>query len=291
MSEEKHMAAKMLLLDVDGTILDQAGAFFEGAESLVSTFGSVLKIGLCSARPLVSLVTLAQRLTHIEYLSALQGSIVAKNEREKYGQDCEMWEVIAESWLSKQDINLIQQCGDKFGFDAWFYDRKSWYVSRDSEKVNEEKQLVGIEPLRYFDLASISALKAALVGWRSEFLGNVPKLLQELRGHHLVAAQSRCDQIEIVSSQCSKQKGAELIARSANINKNLVIAVGDSSNDKGMLDFAKHAFVFENSPFELLKSEAVILPRPQEGGLRELALRIDQLVRTDGKRKLRDVTN
>ncbi|MEM7358489.1 MAG: HAD hydrolase family protein [Pseudomonadota bacterium] len=255
----------LVLVDIDGTIIDSDGGLFPGAVGLFSPIPKII-FGLCSARPLISVMSIAQKLSNVTYLSALQGALIAKQQ---YDSVTPANETIHCSYLTIAELKEILSIASLLELDAWIYTEKHWYVKSITAAVKHESQLSGLNPIETAFFDGLKPVKVLLVSSQQNCFTRTEEALHKLSAFSINSVRSKSNYIELTSQHSSDFKGADIISKESGIDHRFIVAVGDEMNDKNMIDFAAYGYAFRKSP-KALSEGNFILPNPEDGGLRLL---------------------
>jgi len=121
-----------------------------------------------------------------------------------------------------------------------------------------------------FNIGSASQLLAVV---NHDNSASVLKALRsKLTGYSVIRSTSPLDGkstwIEVFASGVSKSQCAAWLADRLNIDKELILAVGNDYNDLDLLEWAKTAFLVDNAP-DMLKNRFVTVASHDHGGVSE----------------------
>lgn len=267
---------RLLLLDVDGTIVDHGGDLVPGCDRLVDwCVRSEVQVGLCSARPVGSLKALAGKLPGVKYIAALQGA-VALHDASASGELPD-WVTLREQTI--QQSTVLELTARLSEYSVWWYTSDCWLIDSVSPEAKREASIVGstwdglisdrldepVAKILVLDTCTPSHLSGRIDSWK------LP----------VSCSESNPGYVEVVSSLVASDKGSLVLREAAERESGCigvrVIAVGDGINDLGLLRSAWMGFTFADAPSDVRHAANGVLSAERTTAMRELL----DLVRDD----------
>lgn len=259
------MATKGVLIvcDVDGTLVDEVGVPYSGAEAIGSLVAEGNHLAYASARPLWAIESLEKELGTGTAVAALQGAHITV--RAGIGSS-------SVTPIASAIVEELWQLGTSVG-DVWTYSEDEWRVSADNAAAGLEAAIVGRSPdavssaptahpvLKVLIVCSQSAAQAASLG-------------AAVRSLPVVARWSKPTYLEVIAREAPEDKGLRHVAAELDLPLDRVVALGDGENDREMLLGAGLAISFTTAHERAKDAAHVIVAAPGGGGLAEAATAI-----------------
>ncbi|MDE7378055.1 MAG: Cof-type HAD-IIB family hydrolase [Paraprevotella sp.] len=259
------MKYKLLVLDVDGTLLNEAK---EITKHTLATLRKVQQMGirilLASGRPTYGLLPLARQLelgTYNGFISSYNGGqiISASNG-----------EVVFERRINPEMLSYIEKKARKNGFSLFTYDGDCIVTTDAADPhVQEEARLNGMS-LKQVDDFSIavdfapcncvlsSDDEAALSGLEEHWKRRLAGVLDVFRSESYF--------LEVVGCQVDKANSLAALMKLLNITSEEVVAIGDGVCDVSMLQMAGLGIAMGNAPDSVKRcTETVTLTNEEDG--------------------------
>lgn len=260
---------RLLCLDVDGTLVDEAGHFYRGGIELGQLRGCGFVIGIASARPSWALERIADGLGGCDFIVSLQGahSHLGTSACAK-GCLCDTLYPIPPSLVGLVWANMHSRTA------VWTYTATSWYANCVDDSVNAEARIVGRRPDLILPNAVLDdVLKLIIV---SESSSSAQKYLASANVPGVRCSMSNASYIEIVADQALPAKGLPWAANSFQVEQGDCVAVGDGLNDAEMLAWSGLGVTFTSSPSTVKSAANAIFRHPRYGGLIDLKVRLER---------------
>ena len=242
---------KLLLIDVDGTLVDRNGAIStENREALAKATASGVKVSLSTGRVIKACLPIIDQLSldgaHIFFDGALVSS--PTEGKEVYAQPLKA-EVVkrAVSFARSRDIYL-----ELYSKDHFFAEREHW-------AGDIHRRFFGVEPT-FVDFSGIwereRLLKAELLVHNPEEEAKA-RLFQDEFASSLRFSIARTPAypdvkfINIIDPEVSKGEALKALASHLGVQVSEVIAIGDGTNDISLLSAAGLAVAMGNAPDEV----------------------------------------
>lgn len=203
---------KLIALDMDGTLLnDDMVVSKENEEAIKQAINEGVHVVLATGRPMVMVESFSKQLELPSYIVTVNGG--------------EIWtvdmELLEQHYLQAEDIgmmwNLTREIG---GFYVWMVSSKEVYINELPEDYLEQNWLK--------------------FGCQAENLDHLNQLKAELLNHldRLELTNSFPNNIEVNPIGINKLVALEKVCEKLGITMDNVMAVGDSLNDKKMIEGA-----------------------------------------------------
>ena len=253
-------------LDVDGTIIAKEGNFYSGAEWMCSQLNKMnWQVVLCSARPIKSLIFLADKLVGIEWVCGLGGAIISHKVAQHSVNSFPNWEICYHrDYIDESSLTSIFNwaiCNNIM--ELWSYDLTKWYVTSQTNYVDRESFIIKMTPnlSSFNDIPKDKLLKLVFPNVPNELMQSLQDCAEKCG---LSANYSTNKQVEIISS-LTADKGVKKLRRLLfGEQETKVIALGDGANDFGMLAYSDIPLTFEDGHSRLQEIAQVILDKNRE---------------------------
>ena len=231
------MRFKLLVLDVDGTILNSKR---ELSKRTVATLVKIQQLGvrvaLASGRPTHALMPIAEALKLNEY----KGYIISHNGA--LCTEAESGNVLFERRIDPQMVPHIEKIAQRTGLVLSYYNAGE-VISTDitNPHVQDEAAMNGMT-LRQDDMISINMdqwpCELMLVSDDEELLKGVDDYLQRHLSGVMDTIHSNPYYLEIVGYQVGKSYAMSVLVQKMGISMSEVLAIGDGTADVGMIQQA-----------------------------------------------------
>lgn len=249
---------RLLAIDLDGTLLNTRREITSVTFKAVSTVAyHGVHVVLVSARMPRSVAFYRDRLRLTDPLIACSGSLILCGRELTHLGDISA--VAAREVLrmasAYRDVHVSIYTGDE------------WYVSAFDSVAEEESSALGIMPRVVADLGSLAEppTKITAIGVLDVLMHLADQIRQHVREVYCVF--SRPTDLEILKVGVSKGNALQEVCLRLGVSREEVAAIGDQMNDEDMLRFAGVAVAMGNSPDELKKLAALVVPSNDEEGV------------------------
>ena len=216
-----------IILDLDGTLLDDEKRVSERTIELLKSIKDEIKIIPASARQFCRIKPYLEEIGLLDnnnYTICFNGSLIVNNE-----EDVLFSQHIDEDVIVGID-NFILNSGIEWTY--YLYDSR---ITR-SKITNIEEFACSNKVYKIVGLASpdvISGLRSSL-----------PSYLQE----KMEVTSSELDRIEFVKKGMTKVDAIDMLMKRLEIDRELIVAIGDGDNDNDMLKYAGIGIAMQNAP-------------------------------------------
>ena len=225
------MNIKLLLADVDGTLVTQEKELTDRAVAAVKRLGEAgILFAVTSGRPPQGMAMLVEPLDLTTPIAAFNGGVIADRELK----------VIEQRVIAEELVGPIVDELARHDLSVWLYRGADWYVQdRKGPHVDREASTVRFEPKVVESYDGLRSDVAKLVGVSDDphAIAAAISAAQERFGDHLSVASSQPYYLDVTHPEANK--GAVLLDLSARyaIPPEAIATIGDMPND--MLMFAK----------------------------------------------------
>jgi len=248
----------LIVVDVDGTLVDNAGVTYPGLDRLLELSASPgYGMALASARPPWNLQRMARELgPSVTDISAFQGAMVQTRSPDGWREVCSIT-------IAPDVVRRLNDVVDPT-LARWWYTAGSWTISREDDAAREEARIVGVPWSAVGSQPPVQpVLKLLAVGQPDRVAIAAPHM------PGVRSAVSKPAYLEVVSSDVAPDKGIHLV-RAMRPEVARLVAVGDGLNDIGMLRAADQSFTFADASPEVLSAATSVLPADRTRAYREL---------------------
>lgn len=260
------MKYKLLVLDVDGTLLNDAK---EISKRTLATLRKVQQMGvrimLASGRPTYGLLPLAKQLE----LGTYEGFILSYNG----GQiiSAKTGEVIFEKRISPEMLPYLEKKANKNGFAILTYDENRVVANdTDNEHVRQEAEINGMVTDRQeeFSIAvDFAPCKVMLVSDNEEALVGLEEHWRRRLAGVLDVFRSEPYFLEVVGCSVDKANSLAALMTRLDIQTDEVMALGDGVCDVTMLQMAGLGVAMGNAPDSVKRCADFITLSNNEDGV------------------------
>lgn len=227
------MTIRLALFDVDGT-LKHGSAWLPGALDLVRAVADAgVPVAVCSGRTAEALHLLADELGFVDLLAGNGGATV--QVREGRG-----WRTIAQHHLDPDAVPGIVADLAAAGVEVWAYTPTRWLAAADTPNVAWEREATGTSP-DIVDYATLTDIVKFVAVPASDADRAACLALADRYG--VGVARSHPQLMDIAPLPALARKGADALVDHLGLAWDDVMAIGDSTNDVGMLSAVGLALV------------------------------------------------
>ncbi|MBI2847743.1 MAG: HAD family phosphatase [Chloroflexi bacterium] len=268
---------KLLVLDIDGTLLNKSGAIsHEDKKALAKVRASGIEVALSSGRASQACLSIIARLSLEGYHIFFDGALVSnpRTGHEVYAQPID-------DDLVTQIIDFAQQSK----IDLELFSSTSFFIERETWSTAIRRNFFGIEPT-VIDFSSLKhrerIIKGTLVILSPEERAKADSLLRRFQDSlHFswtkAPAYPEADFINILTPEVSKGRALESLVSFLGIPMDSVVAIGDGINDISLLSKAGRAVAMSTAPDEVKAVAHYVTGDVDHGGvataINELLLR------------------
>ncbi|RLL48280.1 HAD family phosphatase [Oceanobacillus piezotolerans] len=229
------MTYKMIVLDLDDTLLREDGSISERTKkALMDAQKMGVKVVLASGRPTFGMQPIAKELSLAEYgsyiLSFNGGQII----------NCQTNDLMFSSTLSIEDVQTLYDVSRREDVYIHTYIGDEIITDQSNPYTDIESTLTGL-PIKlvedYKEAVSVPVVKVLMVEEPERIRALEAKLLPELSDKYTILT-SKPYFLEFTEKGITKGESLNQLIQSLGIEREEVIAIGDSYNDLTMIEFA-----------------------------------------------------
>lgn len=198
----------------------------------------------------------------LDYVKKTNTEFSIMTDKHFYVQDIEAFTERLTQMVRKLEIetHTTTQTDDAYSSDAQFIHELNYIRSMDDFDINNETSTL---KFMIFGTASDNKLNDF-----KDFFANYSDL---------DITSSGPDNLEVTHSQAQKGFAVETYAQSRGISMEDVLTIGDSLNDRSMLQMAGHSYAMDNASPEVKAMAKYIAPSHREDGVAQV---IEELINT-----------
>jgi len=254
------MAIRLLVSDVDGTLVDPQKQLTDGVIAAVGRLRAAgVGFTIISARPRSGLMPIADALSLDEPIGAFNGGIVFRRSGEVMAHHRIAGDVSRGIWAMIGDAPV----------DRWVFADDRWYASTDQGvHVEHERRASAQEPVvtQDFDALLDRADKITFVSDDEPLLRSLTARVAPEYGARATVVQSQTYYLDITALEANKGAGITQLAEAFSVTLAETAAIGDQANDLAMLEKAGLAIVMGNAPDAVkAKADKVSLGNDRDG--------------------------
>ena len=250
---------KLVAIDLDGTMLNSYGMITENTKKTIKKIEKQgVEVVIASGRPIDSIKTIAREIESKNYFIAGNGAIVYDIKKDK---------IIYEKTLSKEKVLEIIKICEENTISYNVYTEKEilatslkynvlYYHKENLKKEENKKTKINIVKNMYEYIKNkedARYLKITICDESKTVFNSIIRKLKELKEieklevSHMARKTIRQGTeefsisyyyTEISEENVDKWNAIEFLIEKLNINKNEIMAIGDNSNDKNMIENA-----------------------------------------------------
>lgn len=266
------MGYKMIVLDLDDTLLKNDRTISERTKSaLLASQNAGVKIVLASGRPTFAVKPIAKALEiekHGGFIVSFNGARItdANGENELFSAN-----------ITKSDLAELFQMSKAEGAFIHTYIGDNIIASEANEYTDVEKQITGMKiivPKDFLSYVQTDVVKA-IVLQSPEKIKSIEEKWKSVIKNRLYMTTSKPFFLEFMNNQADKGKSILRLASTIGIEREEIIAFGDSSNDITMLKATGFGVAMENATDSVKKIASHITASNENDGV---ALALEKFV-------------
>jgi len=236
------MTIRLLVCDVDGTLVDQHKQLTPATIAAVARVRDAgIGFTIISARPRSGMLPIADALAIDAAMAAFNGGIVFRRDGTVDSH------VTIDAGVARGMFDLV---GDA-SVDRWVFADDRWYASTDQGvHVAHERVASDQAPIVTTDFAALldRADKITLVSDDPAMLSALADRAKAAFGDRATVAQSQTYYLDVTALAANKGDGLAALAVAYDVPLALVAAIGDQANDLPMLAKAGFSVAMGNGP-------------------------------------------
>lgn len=224
---------RLIAIDLDDTLLREDGDVSEeNIRAIEKARQADVKIVLCSGRPSRGMHRTIEKIginEEGEYYISFNGALI---------RNCYDHEKLYEATLEKVECDEIIDYARQAELALQLYVDDVMYVEKVTERTEEYEILTGVEAIKVTDLKEYThqGVLKVLINDEPELLKSLYNKIEPIMNNRLHVFFSRDHLLEFISLKTNKGLAVLELAKRLKISKDEIIAVGDSYNDKYMIE-------------------------------------------------------
>ncbi len=262
------MKYKLIVSDLDGTLLCSDGRISEETERLVRMFiqeGGYFTIATGRMEDAVK--------PFVEYLNIQVPAIFYNGSKiVDIKKDTTIYETFLDYELARTALLLLKN----YEWDVLLYQNQKMYVEEITPGIKKhlKKECVACEAVGdLYDFLKEAPTKILIIGNSDKFDVFVDEL-RRTAASDVNTTLSESTYLEILPQRASKGEALKILAGELDVAMNEVIAIGDHLNDLSMIKAAGLGIAMKNAHPELRKNAAYITASNDEGGVNEVICKV-----------------
>lgn len=258
---------KLLAVDLDDTLLNTGLQVPERSrQAILAAREAGVRVTLATGRMFRSALPFARELGMEEYLITYQGALV---------RHAVTGEVLFHRPVPLELALEVIELVDRYGYHINVYLDDNLYVARHTRESEQYGTFARIPVEAVGDLAAFLKERAGqptkiLVIAREQLLDRLAREARPRFGEHLHITKSKPNYLEFSHPLANKGDALAAIARHYGLEREQVIAVGDSYNDIEMIDYAGLGVVVGNARREIKERAGYVCRSNDECGVAEV---------------------
>lgn len=240
---------RLLVVDLDGTLLDKAGAISaEDRKALANAQDLGVKISLSTGRAAQACLRIMEQLSLDGYHIFFDGGLVS---------NLALGEEVYVQPISPAVVRQMVDFAHRHEIDLELYSAAHYFAERETWSTEAHREFFDIEPaIVDFDSVRERIIKGGLAVTNSEERAKARRFQHQFDGSLYFSwartpAYPGIDFINILAPAVSKGKALEALGVHLGVPMSEVIAVGDGTNDISLLAAAGMAVAMGNAPEEV----------------------------------------
>lgn len=260
-------AVRLLLADVDGTLVTPAKALTEAAIAAVRELGEAgVLFALTSGRPPRGMSMLIEPLDVRTPIAAFNGGLLVDRDMT----------VIEQRTIPPELVPVAIELLRSHGLDVWLYQGADWFVQDvDGPHVDREAATVQFAPTPRADYDGLSEGIAKIVGVGDDHdaVARAASDAQERFGDHVSAARSQPYYVDVTHPQANKGSVVGFLAAHYDIPSEQIATIGDMPNDVLMFARSGLSIAMGNSDREVQRAARCVTGSNDDDGFAEAVRR------------------
>jgi Cof subfamily protein (haloacid dehalogenase superfamily) len=225
MTSERSTDLRLLLADVDGTLVTQDKVLTERAiEAVHKLHDAEILFAVTSGRPPRGMEMLIEPLALRTPIAAFNGGLIVEPDMS----------VIQQKTIPDELVDPIIEQMDGAGVDVWVYRGRDWYIrKRDAPHVDREAFTVQFEPTVVGTFDGVKDNVAKLVGVSDDYdlVERVATAVHDQFGDHVSSARSQPYYVDVTHPQANKGGVITYLSERYGIPQEQIATIGDMPND------------------------------------------------------------
>ncbi|MGH3633549.1 HAD family hydrolase [Mycobacterium sp.] len=251
---------RMLLADVDGTLVDQQKQLTDAAVDAVRKLHDAeVLFAVTSGRPPKGMAMLIDPLDLQTPLAGFNGGIFVQRDMT----------VIEQKTLPADLVAPIAEVISSFDLDVWIYQGADWYVpDPDGPHVDRESRTVQFKPKVMKDVTDHTESVAKIVGVSDDHdaIKAATKAVQDRFGNHVAASPSQPYYLDVTHPEANKGSVAKYLAARYELRPDQIATIGDMPNDIMMFEHSRLTIAMGNADEKVKTAAAEVTDGNDDDG-------------------------
>jgi Cof subfamily protein (haloacid dehalogenase superfamily) len=260
-SERTTQPIKMVIADVDGTLVTQEKVLTKRAAEAVSRLHEAgVLFSITSGRPPRGMAMLIDPLKLTLPLAAFNGGVLIKPD---------LSTVVDQKFLPAGVPEQVIEAIENHGLDIWVYTDTEWFVrDANAPHVAREQWTVKFPPTVVKTFAGLLGRVAKIVGVSDDLerVARCEKDVQQAGGTHVSAARSQPYYLDVTHPQANKGEVVLSMSRLLNIPTAQIATIGDMPNDVLMFEKSGVSIAMGNASPEVQAAATYVTATNEDEG-------------------------
>ncbi|MDR1031398.1 MAG: Cof-type HAD-IIB family hydrolase [Treponema sp.] len=252
---------RMIALDLDDTLLrSDLSISYRTRNAIKRAQAAGIVVVLASGR----IPSAMERITRVLGMSRQPGYLIGNHGT--IIQESHTGTIIYEIRLVPEIALIAFDLADAEGFPVQLYENNLMYVSRPNEFAKYDHKLTGLRQVvaeNFRDMVAAGCSKLLIPG-DPMILAPLESLLRTYVGEELSLFTSKPYFLEILPPQTDKGTALARIAERQGISQEMVLAIGDSMSDEGMIRWAGLGVAMVNGDERLKRLATAVSERSND---------------------------
>ena len=260
-NEQAARPIRMVIADVDGTLVTQEKVLTERAANAVSQMRQAgIEFSITSGRPPRGMAMLIEPLKLSQPMAAFNGGVLIQPD---------LATVVDQKLLPPGVPEKVIKAIEDHGLDVWLYTDTGWFV-RDpgAPHVAREQWTVKFPPTVVKTFAGLLGRVAKIVGVGDDYdrVAKCEKDVQQAGGEHISAARSQPYYLDVTHPQANKGGVVLAMSKLLNIPAAEIATIGDMPNDVLMFEKSGVSIAMGNASAEVQASATYVTSTNEDEG-------------------------
>lgn len=218
-------AVRLMLADVDGTLVTQDKVLTDGAIDAVHRLHEAgILFAVTSGRPPMGMAMLIEPLALTTPISAFNGGLIVDDQMQ----------TIEQRAVPKEVVGPVIELMASYGLDVWVYQGADWLVQNEQgAHVDREAWTVKFRPkvVTSYEGITDGVSKITGVSDHRDNIEHATGAAREKFGHCVSAAQSQPYYLDVTNPKANKGDVVKFLASKAGLSTQEIATIGDMPND------------------------------------------------------------
>ena len=260
LSSESHPPVRLVIADVDGTLVTQEKVLTQRACDAVHKLRSAgIAFTITSGRPPKGMKMLIDELHLNEPIAAFNGGILVQPDLK----------LLRENFLAPDVAGQLIPILSDHKLDVWLYSEQDWFV-RDPQgpHVAREQWTVKFPPVVVKSFDNLLDRVAKIVGVSDDYdaVARCEKDVQQAGGDRLSAARSQPYYLDVTHPNANKGQVVLMLSELLKIPTAQIATIGDMPNDVLMFRKSGISIAMGNASPEVQRSATFVTTSNEEEG-------------------------